>query len=656
MTVTAAPATGHFALTDQQQAIVDAVASGRELVVVKALAGTGKTSTLAAVARHLQETQPDKRLLYLAFNKVTADEAKSRMPSNVEALTSNAMAHRAVPDHMSRRLNPRGIKPRDLIKKLPITRDLYVDGHRLATTYDLARLASRTMERWCQSADATPARAHVPSPSAGDGSDIYRTLQTLSYLASKDCTTPDAEEAAMEEAIASAWAKVVDLVLRIVSAWWAQVVDPSGTIQVSFDQEVKFWALSGVRFDQPGSGARGPVDIVLLDEAQDTNHVLGALVAAQTIQQVYVGDRNQQIYAWRGSVDFLDAVDTGDALSLTASWRFGPQIAQQANAFLRLIGTHETLIGKGPASTIGSISDPDAVVCRTNAGLLEAAVTMDTSGKTVGVPKGMKFELTSLAETVAWLRDGGRRPVKVHEDLAEFTTWQEVMKEATTDSNGPVARLVALVSSIPIAALLRLVERLVDVDQAFKGRPTWDVMVTTAHKAKGLEWDSVRIADDFPPPRTDEAGALEVPSPEELRLAYVSVTRAKRALEVGSLGYGTVLAGAAPKPATPEAAPTPAASTPEVAPDSVVADVAPASDGESSDLLSALVEATGRPESDLRALLAAHDHQLRLDERNSVAQELAVYSERNSNPGVRLASAFVRSTAGALARSARPAR
>ena len=647
-------ATGAHALTDQQQAILDAVASGRQTVVVKALAGTGKTSTLAAVARHLQETQPDKRLLYLAFNKVTADEAKSRMPSNVEALTSNAMAHRAVPQHISRRMNPRAIKARDLIEQVGIKRDVYVGSHRLASPYDLARLALRTMERWCQSAAPAPARAHVPAPSPGDGSDVHRTMELISYEASKGCATTGAEELAMEQALESAWSTVVERVLRIVNAWWERVVDPSGTIQVSFDQEVKFWALSGVRFDQAGSGSRAPMDIVLLDEAQDTNHVLGALVAAQPIQQVYVGDRNQQIYSWRGSVDFLDAVDSGDALSLTASWRFGPQIAHHANAFLALIGTSERVLGNGPQANLGPISQPDAIVCRTNAGLLNAAVEMDGAGRKVGVPKGMKFDLKILAETVAWLRDGARRPMLVHEDLREFGDWSQVMKEADNDQSGPVARLVKLVADLSMPALLALVERLVDVDQASKGRPTWDVVVTTAHKAKGLEWDSVRIADDFPQPRTDDDGKLVLPDDENLRLAYVSVTRAKRALDIGSLAYAAPLAGvgAPPAPARAPERPVELLEVPEEPPATAAAAGGGDGDASGADLRSMLEAATGHSDATVEELLAALEEQVRLAERTKVADELATYAERNDNPGVRLASVYVRSSARALARAA----
>lgn len=68
-------------------------------------------------------------------------------------------------------------------------------------------------------------------------------------------------------------------------------------------------------------------------------------------------------------------------------------------------------------------------------------------------------------------------------------------------------------------------------------------MASTAHKAKGSEWASVRIGEDFTEPvdqeESDENGD---PLPgdiddAEARLAYVAVTRARHRLNIGGLGW-----------------------------------------------------------------------------------------------------------------------
>lgn len=65
------------------------------------------------------------------------------------------------------------------------------------------------------------------------------------------------------------------------------------------------------------------------------------------------------------------------------------------------------------------------------------------------------------------------------------------------------------------------------------------MVICTAHKAKGLEWDAVRIGGDFygphrPPPKISKT---KYDDPKHLRLAYVAVTRARRELDLGSLSW-----------------------------------------------------------------------------------------------------------------------
>src|SRR5712692_4853762 len=84
-------------LTREQQAIVDCPA---DLITVNAFAGTGKTSTLEAFAR----AKPDKRMLYVAFNKAIQTEAEGRFPGNVECRTTHSLAMRAVGKHYQHKL------------------------------------------------------------------------------------------------------------------------------------------------------------------------------------------------------------------------------------------------------------------------------------------------------------------------------------------------------------------------------------------------------------------------------------------------------------------------------------------------------------------------------------------------------------------------
>jgi hypothetical protein len=66
--------------TVEQLAIIDASRTG-DMVAISAGAGTGKTSTLRLIA----EANPDKSMLYLAFNKAIQQEADGSFPPNVTA-------------------------------------------------------------------------------------------------------------------------------------------------------------------------------------------------------------------------------------------------------------------------------------------------------------------------------------------------------------------------------------------------------------------------------------------------------------------------------------------------------------------------------------------------------------------------------------------
>ena len=63
-------------------------AKSNNKVTIEALAGSGKTSTLAMIANSLKE-----KSIYLAFNKISAQEASSKFPSHVECRTTHSLAY-----------------------------------------------------------------------------------------------------------------------------------------------------------------------------------------------------------------------------------------------------------------------------------------------------------------------------------------------------------------------------------------------------------------------------------------------------------------------------------------------------------------------------------------------------------------------------------
>lgn len=606
-----------FPPTEQQKAVVDAVLSGED-TVVRALAGTGKTSTLKLIAKRLLKEQPDKKIVYIAFNKSVQTEAEASMPSNVESRTADSIAWRAIGTKITgKSRNKEALRlPTLIAEEFGIKRiQDPMDPTESLSPVDVTRAIQRAINQFAISADDTIGPQHFEF-----GPD----------------TPPE----------------LVD----IANAMWADLISPEGKLAINNAHVTKMWALSNPDLSKDGSGLNSPADIIFFDEAQDINPVLAKVVADQNIQKVYVGDENQAIYGFRGAENQLENVSAPNDLPLTKSWRFGPEIAGIGNRFLTLLGAKTRVEGGGPRGTIvepNSMENADAVLVRTNGGGLQAIQEELEKGRTVGVSKAYKDELTSLVDTAEWLQGdrAGQRPSKVHEDLLQFKNWDEVLKEVADGSNRKVEMLANLIDSYGVSGLRDLLsnvkvaktkdesgaageitpDSLVDgasgslsngVNYEVSGEPdslkvtlsgkTWgvkdniksrgyrfssdtkswsksydspnaaaadlnslqgtssgepvDVVVTTAHKAKGLEWDNVRIGNDFWGPRTNpETGKLDLPSPEELRLDYVAVTRAQKSLDPGALSWIFNLTDSSDEaPNAPEQPATSAPSGPQV--------------------------------------------------------------------------------------------
>jgi hypothetical protein len=148
-------------------------------------------------------------------------------------------------------------------------------------------------------------------------------------------------------------------------------------------------------------------------------------------------------------------------------------------------------------------------------------MTVMTSGQRVALAGGGEG-LRALALAARDLKEGRRT---THPELLLFPAWGDLLDYAAHDPAGrDLQPLVDLVDKHGTDAILNAVDGLAPEQHA-------EVTVSTAHKAKGREWDCVRIADDFTPPRNsdqkdDNGCALPRPIDEsEARLAYVAVTR-----------------------------------------------------------------------------------------------------------------------------------
>lgn len=474
--------------TDEQTAIADCFHAGNHLAL-QAGAGTGKTTTLALLAHGTK-----RHGRYLAYNRAIARDAASRFPTTVTCKTAHALAYAAVGHRYTRRLNAPRRPAWQTGQDLGITKPVRI-GERELSPKTLSYATLRTVIRFCHSADPTINHHHVPHLRGLEDRPLHNQLTQL--------ITPFARKA---------WADLQHL--------------EDGKVRFDHDHYLKIWSLTNPKID---------ADFLLLDEAQDTNPVVEQIFNNQRshAQLVMVGDSAQAIYQWRGAKDVMTGFD-GTALALSKSFRFGPRLAHEANRWLAIADAPIRLQGSEAVPTeLGLVAQPDAVLCRTNVGAITEVVQLLEADYRVALVGG-GGSLRALALAARDLKEGRRTG---HPELVLFTSWGDLQDYASHDPAGrDLQPLVDLVDKHGTDAILTAVNQLTDEAQA-------QVTVSTAHKAKGREWPSVRIANDYrPPPDSDQEDGSGRPIPRpiddaEARLAYVAVTRTRARLDIGGLAW-----------------------------------------------------------------------------------------------------------------------
>ena len=112
-----AAALGQFPPTEEQREIISFVQSSTENVLIEALAGAAKTSTLELIAAAL----PGKPILCVAFNKKIAEEMAKRLPGHCVAKTMNSIGHTAWGQSCGKRLTLDRSKMGTILKDLDLS-------------------------------------------------------------------------------------------------------------------------------------------------------------------------------------------------------------------------------------------------------------------------------------------------------------------------------------------------------------------------------------------------------------------------------------------------------------------------------------------------------------------------------------------------------
>lgn len=490
------PVAGMVPNTEQESILTAAVGAGLKALVIGAGAGTGKTATL----KMLEQVLPG-RGQYTAFNSALVAESKAKF-RKVAVNTTHSLAFRAVGKAYQHRLGGERMRSGEVARRLGIE-DFVVtlrgqgapdaegkptDKPRTLKAEFLAGQVIVAVRRFCQSADREITAGH------------------FGYIDGIDGVDADGQRGRENND------RVREYLLLAAHRMWADITRVDGSLPFSHDCYVKLWQL-GEGDDRPIIAA----DYILLDEAQDTAPVfLDILKQQEHALLVFVGDSNQAIYEWRGAVDAMRAYPDAERRMLSQSYRFGQAVADVANAVLATLEEPTDLVMRGNpaiASRVEEVASPRCYLYRTNAGAVGRVMLAIEAGKRPHLIGGG-------ADVVAWCQAAidlqARRGTR-HPELCCFETWSEVEEYAKSDEGSDLRLMVKLVTEFGASRIRDALRDMPKEEDA-------DLVVSTAHKSKGREWDTVRLGPDFP--------TANKMTDADRRLLYVALTRAKLVLDI----------------------------------------------------------------------------------------------------------------------------
>ncbi|MBU2788656.1 UvrD-helicase domain-containing protein [Acidithiobacillus sp. VAN18-1] len=492
-------------LTVEQQRILDFVEQQKDQrvahVLLHAYAGAGKSFILTEIAKRLSGAG-----IYLAFNDAIVKDIQRKLPKHFTAMTTHKLALQQLPKDVSARVRKSLMQDKGRIQIPVITAT--IPGFDGPNGMSLAGFALRTIRQFCGSADDRMSAKHVPMP-------LPRRIHA-------------------------------DEILHGANAIWDAMLQ--FRLPITHDFYFKAWTLMGAPI---------PYDHRMIDEAQDTNPaVLSLMFKQKRGVSWWAGDPYQSIYSWRGAVDALAHVGkrkNTHADYLTRSFRFGDAPAHLATKLLETLGEKRPVQGTGETSVHlvpGESRDPMRFVSHakamsvrsfawlafSNVNLLDVAMNCidhDLSFHIVGQAKDEKSLIYAAMNLKAGKPDA-KGP------LSAYRQWSELEEEADHYPGGDAAHLLSLYRHPGFGAILD------GLNRGTASEADAQVVLSTAHRAKGREWDLVVIDRDMDaapgaPTRSQtkkkrrffvDADGLHFDNREDVHLRYVACTRARKRLLV----------------------------------------------------------------------------------------------------------------------------
>ena len=538
------PATPPCAGTTQEQNdIVSYVPSKGELIRVEALAGCGKTTTIAMICDRIvtrqKRTSDTRGVLYVVYNKKAQMDAlhSGKFKKEVDIRT----AHSVILSALGGRSNDgNSIIATNEHDRLNVVRSLRLEQ-------EVSKIGGGV------ESDANPA---VVSSRADDlAKSIIKVMVTFQSTVDPEITEGHVPEqlrrlaTGKRSSAANKWRSGLPIsrYVRWASAYFTNMfhrvssladgnIEAIGSVRVPHDAYMKIFQLRGYPLQY---------DYILVDEAQDLTPCQASIFwgecSGRSSKIIYVfGDQHQRLYRFRGATtSFRDSSNDSNSrtFTLTGSFRFGVTIANLADGLLKRSSTSAGSV-KGRSAVEGEVLTASqfrkgTVLARSNNGLLRF-LFFSNCEKWCFIDRATPdLEAPSWVSQLESFISGTAKVFK--RNKTDFSTVMDLEEYAYEQDDSDLLRYMDLIQFL-YQKKKTLASFTAEIYKTFVPLPKdaslaeYDgVILSTVHKAKGLEFDHVLLADDFnldlmkdqqdSPRKQDEVFTL-----------YVAITRCKSAL------------------------------------------------------------------------------------------------------------------------------
>lgn len=478
-----------FQWSPLQEAIFSAAREpSHSSVIVQAVAGSGKTTTLVGTALRA----PEKTKLAVAFNKRIATELQQKLP-DVACSTFNSMGHRAWAKAVGKRLSLNTNKIFDIAGAIAKAEG-YIEV--LADIMALAK-AARTA-------------GLVPSEAEGNFTTIVEdTHEEWQAIA-------DTKNLVYTDSIAFFARQTL---IESIKQSFAGIID--------FDDQIYMSSLWKCMFTK--------YDFILVDEAQDLNELQHIMIRKSCFPKTRVfafGDRHQAIYGFRGalhnSMDQLADTFSMAELPLDISYRCPQAVVHEAQKHVPGIHAHPDA-PEGSVTFLGtnwtpeSIKNGSAIVCRNNAPLFRLAFQLIRAERGVTI-LGREIG-KSLVRTVEKITH--RSDTQISDFLVLLSRWEEDEVSKAPNREKIIHDTVSSLQALCNPTIKSSKDLILWIEKLF-AKESAPIVLCSVHKAKGLEWENVYLLDSWRIPSAYAFQDWELEQEDNLR--YVAQTRAKENL------------------------------------------------------------------------------------------------------------------------------